>query len=126
MANIIREFNPQLGHLTNLVEAGGLYFYVDTCYIDWRSKYETTVIFCDDTRTSCHVNWDDMDVGRKFYDTEQEAKEGHYKVISELESYITAFLAFQIDVKKNEIEDLKEEISHLAKQLELFYPSKEA
>lgn len=133
MAIIVSEFIGGTDHFRTLVKTRGQYYCVDTCYVDYKVKYETIAVPCDTTGE--HIHWDDDAVARVLYETDGRVsdaqqykmiKEGHYKVIDELEEHIKCFLYTQIEEKEREIEYLKDEIAKLTKQVELFTENKEA
>lgn len=133
MAIIVSELIGGTDYFRTVVKAKGQYYCVDTCYIDYKGKYETVAVPCDATGDVIH--WDDEPFARVLHKTDGKArdaqqykivKDGHYKVVNELEEYIKCFFYTQIEEKEREIEYLKDEIAQLTKQVELFTKNKEA
>ena len=133
MAIIVSELLGGTDYFRTVVKAKGLYYCVDTCYIDYKGKYETVAVPCDSTGEV--IRWDEEAVARVLYETGGKAKDaqqykiikdGHYKVINELKEHIKCFFYTQIEEKEREIEYLKDEIAQLTKQVELFTENKEA
>lgn len=133
MAIIVSELKGGTDYFTTLVKTHDLYYCVDTCYIDYKGKYETVAVPCDTTGEV--IRWDEEAVARVLYETGGKAKDaqqyklikdGHYKVVNELEEHIKCFFYTQIEEKEREIEYLKYEIAQLNKQVELFTENKEA
>ena len=133
MASIVSELLGGIDHFRTVVKTHDQHYCIDTCYIDYKGKYETIAVPCNATGDIIH--WHDEPVARVLYEIDDKARDaqqyklvedGHYKVVNELEEHIKCFFYTQIEEKEREIEYLKDEIAQLTKQVELFTENKEA
>jgi len=81
MSKIIKETGMR--ELSHIVKSNNKYYFVDSNNT-FDAGYETMIFSCDENGEN--IDYSDLYAG--WYDTEEEMRETHYKVCSELENYL--------------------------------------